>query len=313
VAWIESHSTLARHPKTLRLARRLSVSVPTAIGHLHLLWWWALEYTRDGDLSGFDDEEVAVACVWEGEPAAFRAALTAAGFLDACGVIHDWDDYAGKLLDQRKANAEKQARWRNRHRLSSIESPNRDVTVTEPVRTAATVPNPTEPTLSPTEREAPDADAPDAAPEQMRLRLPKDKATDAVRAANSILGKKANQAERQAINEGVPATPQAQTLWESCLRTWRLRYEHNRSLEGPLEWFAAGGAPPKRPARTGGGAGGNGQYVQPQSQQRNPGPAPLKEPTPEEAAASAAEKERIRGQLAERGLAGRMARIGGPA
>jgi hypothetical protein len=144
--------------------------VPTAIGHLHLLWWWALEYTRDGDLSGFDDEEVAIACVWEGEPAALRAALIGAGFLDACGAIHDWDDYAGKLLDQRKANAEKQARWRNRNRLSSIEADNRDVTVTEPSRTAATVPNPTVPNptrptpTTPVERRAPDADAPDALP-----------------------------------------------------------------------------------------------------------------------------------------------------
>jgi hypothetical protein len=146
----------------------------------------------------------------------------------------------------------------------------------------------------------------------MRLRLPKAQTTDAVRTANAVLGKKCNEAERSAINEAVPATPKAQTLWESVLRVWKLRYAHSKSLEGPLEWFAAGGPPPKR-VNGAPGSAGNGQYQQPQSQQRNPGPAPLREPTPEEAAASTAEKERVRRQLEERHLAGRMARIGGQA
>jgi hypothetical protein len=160
--WIESHTELARHPKTLRLARRLGASLPTTIGHLHLLWWWAIEFAQDGDLAPYDDAEVAAACGWEGDPAALREALTAAGFLDGCGVLHDWRDYAGKLLDQRKANAEKQARWRNRHRLSSIEEADGDVTVTSPSRNGATVPNRTVPNQSPTtaKRGTPDADAP---------------------------------------------------------------------------------------------------------------------------------------------------------
>jgi hypothetical protein len=75
--WIESHTELARHPKTLRLARRLGVSLPAAIGHLHLLWWWALEYAPDGNLAVFSDEEVAQACCWEGTAASLRRALTA--------------------------------------------------------------------------------------------------------------------------------------------------------------------------------------------------------------------------------------------
>lgn len=253
MAWIESHSTLARHPKTLRLARRLGVSVPTAIGHLHLLWWWALEYAQDGDVSAFDDEEVADACVWEGEPAAFRRALTAAGFLDDGGAVHDWDTYTVRLMERRERQNE-QARlrmqaYRERQKAQERNSQvvTQDVTRNGSERYAPTVPNPTvtEPSLSPTEREAPGAEAPDASPAQLRLSIPKSQTTDAVRAANTVLGKKCNEAERAAINEAIPATPQAQTLWESCLRRWKLRYERNKGLEGPIDWFKAGGAPDK--------------------------------------------------------------------
>lgn len=178
--WIESHTSLAHHPKTMRLARRLSISPPAAVGHLHFLWWWAIEYAQDGDLSSYDDAEIADACGWDGDAALLRAALTAAGFLDNDGAIHDWDDYAGKLLDQRKANAEKQKRWRNRHVTvtsagsnGNVTPPaavsNRDVTVTQRLRTAATVPNPTvqdrtQPEGVPSTEDscAPDADAPAA-------------------------------------------------------------------------------------------------------------------------------------------------------
>ena len=34
------------------------------------------------------------------------------GFIDADDTIHDWQDYAGKLLAQRKANADRQAAFR---------------------------------------------------------------------------------------------------------------------------------------------------------------------------------------------------------
>jgi hypothetical protein len=46
--WIESHTNLARHPKTRRLCRLLDVSVPAAIGHLHLFWHWVLEFAPSG-------------------------------------------------------------------------------------------------------------------------------------------------------------------------------------------------------------------------------------------------------------------------
>jgi hypothetical protein len=111
MAWIESHQELARHPKTKRLARAAGISIPAAIGHLHLLWWWALDYAQDGSLHGFTPEDIADGMEWDGEDAnGFVEALINAGFLDqeddGTLSIHDWHDYAGRLINQRKAQAE---------------------------------------------------------------------------------------------------------------------------------------------------------------------------------------------------------------
>lgn len=116
MSWLESHQELRDHPKTARLRRRLGVSLPTAIGHLHLLWWWALDYAPSGDLSSFDPDVLADAACWEDDPGLFVRALLAAGFVDEDLKIHDWDDYAGRLLDRREANARRMraARWARR-------------------------------------------------------------------------------------------------------------------------------------------------------------------------------------------------------
>ena len=107
MAWIESHQTLANHPKTRKLARALGVGRAQAIGHLHLLWWWCLDYAPDGDLARFEPADLADAADWDGVPDTFAHALHESGFLTAERAVHDWDDYAGKLIDRRKANAER--------------------------------------------------------------------------------------------------------------------------------------------------------------------------------------------------------------
>jgi hypothetical protein len=101
-----SHAELGQHPKTRRLARLLGVSIPTAIGHLHLLWHFALKYAPDGDLAGFDALDVADGALWEGEPTALLSALADAGWLDA-GQLHDWGEYGGKFVKRKEDNAER--------------------------------------------------------------------------------------------------------------------------------------------------------------------------------------------------------------
>ena len=106
MAWIESHQQMKDHPKTKRLAKLLGISIPTAIGHMHCLWYWALEYAQDGNLTDFTPDEIAEAALWGGSAQAFVDALIGcgvgggAGFLDGDPLrVHDWYDYAGKLLE----------------------------------------------------------------------------------------------------------------------------------------------------------------------------------------------------------------------
>lgn len=112
MAWIESHDNLAGHPKTRRAARILGLSIPTMMGHLHLLWHWCLKYADDGDLSGYDHADIADAMMWDGDPTQLIDALLScgpgdkAGFLeyDSSGslIVHDWFDYAGALIEKRE-------------------------------------------------------------------------------------------------------------------------------------------------------------------------------------------------------------------
>lgn len=112
MAWIESHQELAHHPKVARLAHMLDVTVPAALGHLHCLWWWCLSYADDGDLAQFDAFEVAHGAQWDGDPEHFVKCLEECGWLDD-GVVHDWHDYAGKLVERRRADAERKRQARS--------------------------------------------------------------------------------------------------------------------------------------------------------------------------------------------------------
>ena len=110
MAYTESHQSLARHPKTLRLMRRLGTSRAETIGHLHMFWWWCLDYAPDGDLTSFDNEELATAAEWEGDADTFANAMIDAGFVDdddALRYVHDWQEYGGKLLRRKESNKER--------------------------------------------------------------------------------------------------------------------------------------------------------------------------------------------------------------
>lgn len=107
LAWIESHQELWRHPKLKKLSRRLGISKQEAVGYLHLLWWWALDYAQNGQvIPPHENEDISDAVEWQGDPDVFINAMIDAGFLerstDNALVIHDWYDYAGKLIERRE-------------------------------------------------------------------------------------------------------------------------------------------------------------------------------------------------------------------
>jgi hypothetical protein len=164
MAWIESHQTLRDHPKLMRLARLLDVPRTSAAGLLHFLWWWALDHAEDGDLTDFDALDLALAAGWEGDPDTFVKALEEcgpgqrAGFLactDGRLVLHDWHDYAGKLVDRRVKDRERKKAQRKKSDVGPKDV--QRTSVGTPTVQNRTVPNPTEePPLRPDGRTEPD-------------------------------------------------------------------------------------------------------------------------------------------------------------
>ena len=101
--WLPVHTDLPRNIKLKRFSQLLNIKQAHAVGHLVMLWLWALEVTPKGDLSGFRDAEIAEAAGWtRRDKECFVRALIEAGFLETDYRIHDWDDYAGDLLMRRE-------------------------------------------------------------------------------------------------------------------------------------------------------------------------------------------------------------------
>lgn len=126
MAWIESHQSLLTHRKTGRLARALGIPKVHAVGHLHAFWWWCLDNAPNGELVDSIPAEIADAACWEGDPELFMQAMALAGFIDVHGdadliVVHDWMDYAGRLVQKRDANAKRMKEARAKNKPSTCE------------------------------------------------------------------------------------------------------------------------------------------------------------------------------------------------
>lgn len=145
MAWLQSHQSLGQHPKLRRLSALLGVSKAQAVGHLHCLWWWCLDYAPSGDLVKYEEIDIALAAEWTGDVADFIDGMERAGFLDRGEhgwIVHDWRDYAGRLIEQRERNTERMRRARSVHdgathvqrtddaRATHVQRTNADVTRT---------------------------------------------------------------------------------------------------------------------------------------------------------------------------------------
>ena len=107
--WIKVEDSILDHPKLKRFARKLGISDPIqAMGYLVALWLWCMSYAKNGDLSRYEEDEIAEGARWRGDAALFMDALRSAGWLDgeaACFAIHDWDLFGGKLIKSLEADA----------------------------------------------------------------------------------------------------------------------------------------------------------------------------------------------------------------
>lgn len=107
-AYIPLHGDVFSNKKTIAAAGELTNgNVEKMVGHLARLWTWAVERNDDGNLEHLTDRMIADAAGWRGGASRFVAAVTSAGFLDPDRRLHDWDDYAGVLVDRRERDRER--------------------------------------------------------------------------------------------------------------------------------------------------------------------------------------------------------------
>jgi len=143
--WIKVWTAVRDHPKVQRLERELGIK--DGLGVVVRLWCWTADYHPGGEFPEADGVTAAKAARGDAtkrSPADVLDAMVAAGLLDRVpgGLrVHDWDDMQTRHVeaeDRRKAlAAERQARWRDRHSVTSNGSRNasRNGDVTDPIVT----------------------------------------------------------------------------------------------------------------------------------------------------------------------------------
>jgi hypothetical protein len=110
--WAPVYQSLWTHRKTFELAALLGINETYAGAHLVRLWTWAIDNAPDGDVADLSDRAIAYGAGWSQEVSLFVGALIKAGFLDADRRLHDWDDYAGKLIERREKDAARKQKSR---------------------------------------------------------------------------------------------------------------------------------------------------------------------------------------------------------
>lgn len=119
--WIELHQSLWTHKKTLLLAAELGIDETYAAAHMARLWSWALDNAPNGELGNLPNKVIAYGAGWRGDPDRFVEAAIRIGWLDQTPnglLIHDWEDYAGRLIERREAARERMRKVRERNRAS---------------------------------------------------------------------------------------------------------------------------------------------------------------------------------------------------
>ena len=146
MAWIELHQSLRDHPKLLRLASAVGSSDPDLVrAKLENLWLWCLDYAESGALRCLSAHEIAIASRWPGDEAVWQRSLIECGWLDkrdggAGGYtlhVHDWQEFAGRLIDRRNEKRNATRERVTRYRMTRVTPCN-----------APTVPYPTVPNLT---------------------------------------------------------------------------------------------------------------------------------------------------------------------
>lgn len=76
------------------------------------IWAYCAENQPDGNLSGYPPELIASLIGYQGDATSMHQALIKSGYLDACGMVHDWEEHNGyHVTFSVRAKAAAAARW----------------------------------------------------------------------------------------------------------------------------------------------------------------------------------------------------------
>lgn len=122
--WLKVEPAVLKHPKTRALAKLWGCHPYQVVGFLVALWGYCLEYQEDGhvaDCPGDVLDELAAPCQGQalGPLHTVVEALQSVGFADADGYLHDWDEFTGGLLVQRRNERERKRLARRAVRRTS--------------------------------------------------------------------------------------------------------------------------------------------------------------------------------------------------
>lgn len=127
MAWLQSDSKLRNHQKVEAAAEDLGISKIEFIGHLHLMWWWVIEYKEKGLVTPYgnikdDEKELAIAKLlakgaeWDKDPITFYNTLVKYAWIDVLDngdvEIHDWNELSGKYSIRKEQAKERQRKFR---------------------------------------------------------------------------------------------------------------------------------------------------------------------------------------------------------
>ncbi len=107
MAWIESHTSLEKHSKVIRLRVAMRWSKNETIGFLHRFWWTVLETSHSGDVTALSSPEVMAETLDMSPEIAGKVfdSMLELGWIEHRGdryLVHDWLDYAGRYLAESK-------------------------------------------------------------------------------------------------------------------------------------------------------------------------------------------------------------------
>lgn len=111
MAWLQIHQSLKEHRKEYAVADHLDIELPHAMGLIISFWLWALDNAPTGSLGSISNRMIARAARWNGNSDDLVDAFKSAELLDENEdgelEIHDWNDYAGTLIERRESERQR--------------------------------------------------------------------------------------------------------------------------------------------------------------------------------------------------------------